>query len=455
MQFYSQVSQDRFVFEWFFRGKRNGVFVDVGAYDGEKFSNTLFFERHMGWTGLCVEPQAAAFAKLTAGRRAVCEQVCVSDFEGDANFVESDAGIDEGMLSGLQKSFDPRHVERLKTVSTKTVTHKVPVVRLSSLLEKHGLTDIDYCSIDVEGGELAILKELDFEKFRIAVLTIENNYDDERIPKLMADKGYDLFAKLEQDYVFKRRDVRPLPQTTVFCAVWHGDPNRMELLRGHVANLQRQTVPIELVYVFDGGDPVPDWLPGRAVSVREPLTIYQAWNVALSMVQTPLVMNLNLDDRLAVDAVAQLQQALKANNAAIAGGDWKICYSQAEVDSVENCFEANNIPFALGSWPPKPGTNTRLGSGTGEVPTLGPATLWSMESHIGAPRYPARFGDGSPIRAAGDAAWWAVMNHQQKKMVRLPLVIGHYHSHPSDQAEFRLSSENEMRLLEDLGCSLI
>jgi hypothetical protein len=39
MQFYSQVGQDRFLFENFFYGHRGGTFVDVGAYDGEKFSN--------------------------------------------------------------------------------------------------------------------------------------------------------------------------------------------------------------------------------------------------------------------------------------------------------------------------------------------------------------------------------------------------------------------------------
>ena len=34
------------------------------------------------------------------------------------------------------------------------------------------------------------------------MFTIENNWDDERIPRLMEEKGYELFAKLEQDNVF-------------------------------------------------------------------------------------------------------------------------------------------------------------------------------------------------------------------------------------------------------------
>ena len=454
MNFYSQVSQDQYLFERFFFGKRQGVFVDIGAYDGQKFSNTLFFEQSMGWRGLCVEPQAEPFKKLIANRIAHCEQVCVSDFEGETDFVESTAGIDETMLSGMATTFDPRHVDRLKSVSTNMVVRKVPVVKLSTLLEKYGLFDIDYCSIDVEGAELSILSELDFEKFRISVLTIENNYDDDRIPKLMAGKGYVLVTKLEQDFVFKRRDVAPFPLATVFCAVWHGDPQRLELLRGHMENLKRQTVPIDTVYVFDGGDTPPDWLEGGVVTVKEPLSIYQAWNVALSLVRTPLAMNLNLDDRLAINAVELMQNALLGQDAAIIGGDWKICYSQAETDSVGVCYDANRVPLEA-AWPPPPGTVTRLGSGTGNRGTLGPATMWRMAAHIGLPRYPWRFADGNPIRMIGDAVWWGLLSHQNKKQIRIPIIIGNYHSHPGEQAEFRKLPEDEHDLLSRLGCSLL
>jgi len=35
--------------------KRNGFFVEIGAYDGELHSNSLFLERVRGWRGLLVE----------------------------------------------------------------------------------------------------------------------------------------------------------------------------------------------------------------------------------------------------------------------------------------------------------------------------------------------------------------------------------------------------------------
>ena len=455
VKFFSQVGQDRFLLEHFFRGKRGGVFVDIGAYDGETFSNTLFFERTMGWTGLCVEPLPSAFAKLAATRKAACENICIADFEGEAEFVEADdcGGPNQQMFSGLSASFDPRHAMRIQAMTKTRVTRRVKVTKLSALLAKHSLFDIDYCSIDTEGAELAILSDFDPERFRISLFTIENNWDDERIPKLMAAKGYEVFAKLEQDYFFKRGDVKRLPRTSVICAVWHGDAKRHERLRGHVENLARQTVPVEPIYVFDGGDEPPAWLDARAISVKEPLTIYQAWNVALSLVGTPLAMNLNLDDRLAPDAVELLEMELQKSRAIAAGGDWKVCYSQAETDRVERCYPAQRLPF-VADWPPQRGTHTRLGSGTGERGTLGPATIWRMEAHIGAPRFPWRLLEGSLLRANGDLAWWQLLQSNPNfKILALPAIVGNYYSHPEDQAEFREGDERPLMI--DPGVSLI
>ena len=207
------------------------------------------------------------------------------------------------MLSGLADRFDPRHLQRLDAVNAGRTVHRVAVTRLATLLEKHGLLQIDFCSIDTEGAELSILRDLDLTRFRVSVFAIENNYDDPRLAELMLAKGYEFVAKLEQDYVFKRLDVPMLPMTSVLCAVWHQDPERCNLLRGHAANLAAQTVPVEPIHLFDGTDEPPDWLAGRKIAMREDVTIHQAWNVGLSLVSTPLVMNLNLDDRLAPDAV--------------------------------------------------------------------------------------------------------------------------------------------------------
>ena len=455
MEFYSQIGQDRFLFEHFFRGRRGGVFVDIGAYDGKKFSNSLFFEQSMGWTGLCIEPMPTAFAKLAASRKAICENFALADFEGEAEFLEADdlGGENETMFSGLSSSFDPRHVRRIELMTKRQEARRVPVTTLATLLEKHGLYDIDYCSIDVEGGELAILSGFDFERFRIKVLTVENNFADRRIVDAMTEKGYQLYATLAHDCVFKRTDVQPLPRTSVICAVWSGDPERLERLRGHRDNLARQTVPVAPIYVFDSGEQPPDWLDAQGVTVKTPLTVFQAWNVALSLVETPLVMNLNLDDRLAPDAINILEAELSGYGATCAGGEWKVCYSQEETDDVRPCYPADELPF-VADWPPQPGTLTRLGSGTRERTTLGPATIWRVNAHIGAPRYPWRFKDGTPIRHLGDAAWWEEMRTNPAfKLIALKRVIGNYYSHPDEQSEFR--APDQAALFRELGVSLL
>src|SRR5215510_8537437 len=66
--YHSQHGQDRFIDTNLLRGKRGGVFVDVGAYDGVALSNTCYFEKELGWTGLCIEPNPIVFERLTQNR---------------------------------------------------------------------------------------------------------------------------------------------------------------------------------------------------------------------------------------------------------------------------------------------------------------------------------------------------------------------------------------------------
>ena len=81
--------------------------------------------------------------------------------------------------------------------------------------------------------------------------------------------------------------------------------------------------------------------------------------------------------------------------------------------------------------------------------------MWRLDTHIGAPRYPWRLPDGTLLRTAGDAGWWTVVaGHLKKKVVRLPTVIGNYHSHPATQAEFRHDAD-ETGLIQRLGLSLL
>ncbi len=199
-------------------------------------------------------------------------------------------------------------------------------------------------------------------------------------------------------------------------------------------------MPVETVYVFDGGDAPPARLDAQTVTTSAPLTIYHAWNMALAAVKTPLVMNLNLDDRLAPDAVEKLAAHMAAQKAMLAGGDWRICYSQAETDAVSPCVPAHDLAFAM-DCPPAVRTGHRLGSGTSESLTFGPGVLWQMAIHATVPRYPWRLDDGSPVQSVGDGLFWSILGRLGVPMARLPMVIGNYHFHPQSQAEYRVRED--------------
>ncbi len=240
---------------------------------------------------------------------------------------------------------------------------------------------------------------------------------------------------------------------TVFCAVWHKDPDRHALLQSHRENLRRQTVPVDVVYVFDGGDTPPARLEAQTIASGEALTIYQAWNLALAAVKTPLVMNLNLDDRLAPDAVEKMAAALRQDNATLVGGEWRICFSREETDAVTPCFAADALPNPT-KWPPPPGIPARMGSSL-EGNTRGPATMWPMTAHLVIPRYPWRLSDGQTIKCIGDAVFWELLRQKQARFLRLPLVIGNYHSHPGGQAEFRQDNDREWQAASAAGIEAI
>ena len=60
---YSQYDEEPIILE-FFAGQ-TGRFLDIGAYDGMRMSNTRALAE-LGWEGLCIEPNPVLFAKLNA-----------------------------------------------------------------------------------------------------------------------------------------------------------------------------------------------------------------------------------------------------------------------------------------------------------------------------------------------------------------------------------------------------
>jgi FkbM family methyltransferase len=149
-----------------FKGKANGFYVDVGAWDPDKDSVTKAFY-DAGWSGVNIEPGLNNCKRIAKARpRDVNLQLAVSDKEGMATFqVVPGSG-----LSSLQ----PGTVSSLEMYGLKGQETQVRLTTLTKIFAEHCATrQVDFLKIDVEGHETAVIAGMDWKKFRPLVVLVE------------------------------------------------------------------------------------------------------------------------------------------------------------------------------------------------------------------------------------------------------------------------------------------
>lgn len=208
--FYSQIKQDEILYNRYFKDLTNGVFVDIGAHDGITGSNTLFYEKHLNWTGICIEPLPSVYKQLIENRSCVCLNYAICNSDGEKDFLEVN-GYSE-MLSGLVEYYDARHLSRvnreLQQYGGSTNIIKVKTRRMKDVLTDTNIKEIHYLSIDAEGSELEILKSIDYDRVFIHVIDIENNYGDtfHIIRDFLVEKGFINKFSIEFDEIFVNKN---------------------------------------------------------------------------------------------------------------------------------------------------------------------------------------------------------------------------------------------------------
>jgi FkbM family methyltransferase len=161
--FTSQYGEDEFLVEHGLVPSK-GVFVDVGAGDPVRFSNTYSLEQ-AGWTGLCVDADAEQVEALRRVRKCAVEWAAVSPTEGEVEFLHCQDPDYSTTLDHLP--------DLAASEGWEYTTSRVSAVRLETLLEKHNIGKIDLLSIDTEGSELDVCDTLDWDAHRPRVVVIE------------------------------------------------------------------------------------------------------------------------------------------------------------------------------------------------------------------------------------------------------------------------------------------
>uniref|UniRef100_A0A915KI92 Methyltransferase FkbM domain-containing protein n=1 Tax=Romanomermis culicivorax TaxID=13658 RepID=A0A915KI92_ROMCU len=165
---YSHKMQSKIV-ENILGSKRDGFFVECGAYDGETYSNSLSFEKYLDWTGVLIEPDHANLKRLRAkNRKSWIVRGCLEGNDKPKKMLLYGA-MDIGTLG--------QYMTPVRNIFTRiwrpTKTTNVWCFPLYSILLAVNHTKVDYFSLDVEGAEMSILKALPFDKIDIDVLQVE------------------------------------------------------------------------------------------------------------------------------------------------------------------------------------------------------------------------------------------------------------------------------------------
>jgi FkbM family methyltransferase len=205
----SQCGQDYWIHKKYFRDKPRGVFVDVGANNGIDKSSTYFFEKNMGWSGVCIEPNPSCFSALYENRSCTILPCAISGSLGISEFYQVTGDL--SVLSSLAEYCDPRHLDRIRreTQYSHDVLRSTSILQvpLSLIFNDLQLTAVDFLKIDVEGAELAVLESINWSAVKISIIEIEDNYGDAETHDFLREKGYVLDAVFDSFvYVYAHRD---------------------------------------------------------------------------------------------------------------------------------------------------------------------------------------------------------------------------------------------------------
>ena len=201
--FMSAAGQDRFIYQTYFPEKKDGIFVEIGAMNGWVGSNCYFFEKAHDWRGLIVEAAPEMVKQIASVRSNPIIHAAIADRDGTMDFIEITSGFTQ--MGGLADHYvadslkavrsDPRHKER---------TVQVRAMRLETLLREHDIHHVDYCSIDVEGAERAILADFDFSAFDITIMSAENptGRPETSVNDIMRRAGYQMVNIIGADEIY-------------------------------------------------------------------------------------------------------------------------------------------------------------------------------------------------------------------------------------------------------------
>ena len=210
---YSQFGEDIIIASLFYQlGIHKPTYLDIGANEPRFISNTYYFYEH-GGGGVCVEPNPFLCKKIKKARPrdiVINEGIGVDDKE-TANFF-----LFPNYANGLS-TFSEKEARHWEEVGMQGIGKIKPEKIIQMRLININTIFRDYCSvipdllsIDVEGLDFAILKSIDYEKYKPKIICAETllyddkqkGYKNQEISQFLQSKNYSIYADTRVNTIF-------------------------------------------------------------------------------------------------------------------------------------------------------------------------------------------------------------------------------------------------------------
>ena len=168
------------------------TYLDVGAHDPVAFNNTYFFYRR-GFRGVMVEPNVEMCKKLRAVRP---QDTTLEAGIGVTAAREADYYL---MTESSWNTFSKEEADHMTRATRGGIkverVIKMPLLEINDVMARHFGGAPTFLSIDAEGLHLAILKTMDFKRFRPVVICVETLVSGTKrhipeIPAFMETQNY-------------------------------------------------------------------------------------------------------------------------------------------------------------------------------------------------------------------------------------------------------------------------
>jgi len=195
---FSQNDEEKYILEHF-KDENDGKFLDIGAYDGQAFSNTHQLALN-GWSGVCVEPSpnvTPALNRLYKDNEKICiVEAAVAQEDGFITFYDSNGDAISSTNVDHKKKWETNAKVVFKEIS-------VPTISMASIYELAGI-GFDFVDVDVEGNNYEVLQLINFDIVKASMVCVEFDDKIEQIKKYLSGFGFKKVHQTGENYLAVR-----------------------------------------------------------------------------------------------------------------------------------------------------------------------------------------------------------------------------------------------------------